>query len=202
MRLLGGMLATTLLVLSACSSDDGDETPDADPTPSESLDVDGLAGVVADAPTDVRWLPGDAPDTWRELQGGPGEAQWQVGERCALSLNQFDDLDQDPSFSQEDLLEDYVGRLGDTLPDTVSAGPVEDVSFPVESNVDGSMTSRVSRADLVAEGDSGLGGEIYTYRSGGFGLIALATCGGDTFQDVRDSEIRPFLDELRIGATY
>lgn len=176
--------------------------PEADPTPSESLDADALGGVVADDPTDVRWLPGDAPAGWQELETGPGEMQWQASERCAVSLYQFDDLDQDPSLTQEDLLDGYVGRLADSLPDSVSAGSVEDITLPVESNVDGSMASRVSRADLVGEGDTGLGGEIYAYRSGRFGLVMLATCGADTFGDVRDSEIQPFLDELRIGATY
>lgn len=194
-----------MLVLTGCSGDEPDDaessaSPSAPQPDPDELDTDALGGVVADDPKDLTWRLPQVPAAWRQLETQPGEAQWQVSDRCALSAFQPAGLGSDASPTQDEVLEEYVDRLSRTLPSPVEIGSREEVMLPVDSNVDGTMSTRVSRADLSGEG--GLGGEILAHRSGDFALVLLTVCGDGSFDEVDAAEFQPFLADLAISATY
>lgn len=190
-----------MLVLTACSGDEPEEPePSASASASEELDPDALGGVVADDPKDVTWRLPEIPRGWRQLETEPGEGQWQVSDRCALSVFQPAGLGSDPSPTQDEVLEEYVDRLSRTLPSPLVIGERDSLMVPVVTNVDGTLATRLSRADL--SGDGGVGGQIIAHRSGDFALVLMTVCGEGTFDEVDASDFQPFIDDLALSVTY
>ncbi|MGJ9412621.1 hypothetical protein ACHAAC_07905 [Aeromicrobium sp. CF4.19] len=197
---LGGLVVAMVLVLVACGGDEGGAEPSPSPSATDSLDEEGLAGVISDDPEDVTWGVGEVPGSWRQLETGDGEAQWQVTERCLLTLFQPAGLGSDPSPTQDEVLDDYATRLGESVSGGLQVAERGTEMFPVRSNVEGTMSSKVARAEL--RGGDGVAGEIIAHRSGDFALVTMTLCADGSFDEVDASDFQPFIDDLVIEATY
>lgn len=197
---LGGFAVTLVLSLAACGGD-GDTSGD-DPTSSPSdTSSDDVAGIVTDTPTDVQWRVPEIPSSWQQLKTDAGEAQWQVDAACVVSLFQPAGLGEAEEPTQDQVLDDYVGRTGQAIGVTLDVSERDTSMIPlVTGSQDIAAETKVSHARL--SGDGGVGGEIYAYRSGDFALVLTTFCGQGAFAEIDASDFRPFIDELAIAAEY
>lgn len=199
-----------LVVVTGCggSTRSGDDAkapagPRITTTPSESptgpTDED-LAKVIVGAPKDLTWGVAQAPSTWRQLVNEPGEIQWAVGEKCLLTLQQPAGLGQTEP-TQDQVVSDGVAFLERGSKVDLTQGEIERRQFPVRSNLDKvSLTTAVSVTDFT--GPQGVQGQVYAHRDGEFALILLTVCRGDTYAAVDKSDLRPFIEDLVVQATY
>ena len=177
--------------------------PTSTTTPSESptgLADEDLAKVIVGEPKDLTWGVEQVPSTWRQLVNEPGEIQWAVGEKCVLTLQQPAGLGQTEP-TQDQVVSDGVAFIERGSKVDLTQSEVVRRQFPVRSNLDNvSMTTAVSVADFT--GPQGVQGQVYAHRDGEFALILLTVCGGDTYAAVDDSDLRPFIEDLVVQATY
>lgn len=200
-----------LVALTGCGSSASSGAPSEAPTetqasattPSESPTGptdEGLAQVVAGAPKDLTWAVGKVPSTWRQLVRKQGELQWAVDEKCVLTLQQPAGLGQKEP-TQDQVLKDGVAYLERGLKVDLTQGEVARRQFPVRSNLDEvAMTTAVSVTDFT--GPRGVQGQVYAHRAGEFAVVLLTVCAGDTYPAVHASDLRPFIEDLAVRATY
>lgn len=199
-----------LVAVTGCgSSDNSDssraptEAPNSAATPSASpadSSNDELARVVTGAPKDLTWGLGRVPSAWRQLVKKQGELQWGVGEKCVLTLQQPGGLGKKEP-TQDQVVRDAVAFLERGTKVDLTQGDVARRQFPVRSNLDEvAMTTAVSVADFT--GPRGVQGQVYAHRAGEFALVLLTVCGGDTYTAVDKSDLRPFIEDLVVQATY
>lgn len=200
----GGIVATLLLVLVACGG--SDDTPKGDPTSSPSsaasTDVDDdLAGIVTDNPTDLKWRLPEVPTSWKRLQTGAGEGQWQVGRTCVVSLFQPAGIGKAKEPTQDQVLDEYAKRTGKALGTSLDVSGRDTSMFPLVVDAkDLSAKTKVSHAKLT--GAKRVEGEIWAHRSGDFAVVATTFCGQDAFAETNASDFEPFISKLAIAATY
>lgn len=132
---LGGLAATLVFALPACGGDDdasaGDPAPSPSKSPTKGVDSDDVAGIITGTPTDVRWRVPAAPSSWKRLKTDPGEAQWQVGGPCVVSLFQPAGLGTAKEPTQEQVLDEYAKRTGRALGTTLDVSGRDVSSFPL-----------------------------------------------------------------------
>jgi len=196
------LTASLLLSLAACGDDSPkDDTTATTGTPSDDIDPDDVAGIITDTPKDVQWQVPDIPSSWKKIVDKPGESQWQVG-TCLFTLNQPAGLGNDTSPTQDEVLEEFARRIGQSANSKVTVGEHQTSMFPLVTNKENiTATTKVTHASIT--GKTGAAGEIYAYRSGDFALVAITICGQqDTFNDANESEFAPVIDKLAVKAEY
>lgn len=209
-RALAGLAAVTLLSVTACGSQEAGKAEPKSSTATKSpstaagsnSDDAKLGGIIADNPKDVTWLyPTDVTSSWKRLQTEQGSAQWQVNQHCVLTLQQPSGLGSDREPTQEQVLEKYAKNLESGIGTQLKLTDRDKQSFPVKTNTDSQMSTRLSRAHMTGS-TPGIEGEIYAYRSGDFALVLMTVCGKDHFAKTNATKFAPFIKKLAVSAKY
>jgi len=193
------LLATSslCLVLAACSSDPETTAAATEGESSDEAAATGSSGQVKD----VTWIVGDPPESWKELEAGDGQKQWEVREECLFTMDQPSGIDPD-QVPVEQVLQDTGIKIQNALGFAIDSGPVSTQSFPVTSNAEGVTSADVVTLDYTSE--AGATGSIYAYREGEYALIIYTACSANVpFDEVDAQDFAPFIDEqLSINLEY
>ena len=198
--------ATTASTPAATATTSRPTGPTASTSAGASSQDEILGEIAAGAPPkDLTWLYPDVPSSWKKMTNvGPGQAEWSIGGRCVVLLDQPAGIGTQKQPDSRAVLHRTANQTSQAFPGkpkpTYVAGSQKQRMLPnVVKGLHGTSTVKFETA--VADYGKARA-KFLAYRNGDFALTFTGVCGTKAGFAAKTKTFESFISGLEAHTTY